>query len=111
MRHLDDIERDGSVFTDGVGTISMELADEVWDCLCRRRRRGTSKLDVKPSAYQVRFQGYKGVVVVNPELQGRQLCLRPSMNKFHSESSWDLEICKSFDRPSKAHLNRSVWVA
>ncbi len=110
LRHLDDIERNDSVFTDGVGTISMELADEVWESLCRRRRRDASKLNIKPSAYQMRFQGYKGVVVVDPELQGRQLCLRPSMNKFYSESSWNLEISKSFDRPSKAHLNRSIHI-
>ncbi|KAF8337536.1 RNA dependent RNA polymerase-domain-containing protein [Cantharellus anzutake] len=105
VRHLPDVERNGSIFTDGVGTISKELANEVWNRLCQRRRRRTL---IQPSVYQIRFQGYKGVVAVDPTLEGRKLCLRPSMNKFYSESSWNLEICKPFDRPSIAHLNRPL---
>ena len=37
-----------------------------------------------PSAYQIRFKGCKGVVAIDPTLDGNQMVIRPSMEKFQS---------------------------
>lgn len=46
-------------FTDGVGTMSKELARDIWTELKSTRRR-TRRLKGHPAAYQIRFQGSKG---------------------------------------------------
>ncbi|CCM00004.1 uncharacterized protein FIBRA_02029 [Fibroporia radiculosa] len=96
-------------FTDGVGTISTELGNLIWDALCasrpENRRRG-----LKPSAYQIRFLGYKGMVVIDEQLQGIKMHLRPSMNKFraHDDDLAEIEIARAFERPGTSYLNRPL---
>jgi RNA-dependent RNA polymerase len=95
--------------TDGVGTISPELAEMIWEEKCRAA--GHLREDrVKPSAYQFRFLGYKGVVVVDSQLNGIKMRLRESQRKFpmHNVAEAEFEIARSFDYPNPAHLNRSV---
>lgn len=60
--------------------------------------------------YQIRFLGYKGVVRVDPELEGIQMRLRPSMEKFkvHDIHEADIEIARAFSSPGKMYLNRYV---
>ena len=93
--------------TDGVGTISPQLADMIWEAKCSRHVR---EHRVKPSAYQFRFLGYKGVVVVDHKLQGIRLRLRESQRKFpvHDVEEAEFEIARSFDYPNPVHLNRFV---
>lgn len=98
------------VHSDGVGTISQELADMIWEEKCR----ATGNLRdsrVKPSAYQFRFLGYKGVVVVDSRLDGIKMRLRGSQCKFpvHNEEDAEFEIAGSFDTPIPVHLNRFVF--
>ena len=98
------------VHTDGVGTISQELADKIWEEKCR----ATGNLRenrVKPSAYQFRFLGYKGVVVVDSRLDGIKMRLRGSQCKFpvFDEEDAEFEIAGSFDTPIPVHLNRYVF--
>ena len=95
--------------TDGVGTISPKLADMIWEEKCKaggdlRENR------VKPSAYQFRFLGYKGVVVVDNRLEGIKMRLRESQRKFpvHDDEHAEFEIARSFDYPNPVHLNRCV---
>jgi len=65
-------------FTDGVGTISKELAIAITQALRTKRRRPLcSKIYLW--AFQVRFMGSKGMLSVDYKLQGRAICLRPSM--------------------------------
>ena len=45
-------------FTDGVGTISLELAKQIWDTI-RARRRSARRVRVYPKCFQIRFQGCK----------------------------------------------------
>ena len=45
-------------FTDGVGTISPELAKQIWDAMCTRRRR-SRRVRIYPKCFQIRFQGCK----------------------------------------------------
>jgi len=96
--------------TDGVGTISPKLADMIWKEKCRaagdlRENR------IKPSAYQFRFLGYKGVVVVDSRLEGIKMRLRESQCKFpvhDDDKPAEFEIARSFDYPNPVHLNRCV---
>ncbi|KAH9989051.1 RNA dependent RNA polymerase-domain-containing protein [Russula compacta] len=95
--------------TDGVGTISQELADMIWEEHCR----ATGNLRenrVRPSAYQFRFLGYKGVVVVDNRLQGIKMRLRESQRKFpvHNVEEAEFEIAQIFNSPIPVHLNRPI---
>jgi len=45
-------------FTDGVGTISPELARQIWDTI-RAGRRGAERVHIYPKCFQIRFQGSK----------------------------------------------------
>jgi len=83
---IDDIERNGYIFTDGVGTFSSRLRDEI----CERM-----KIRRKFSVMQIRYGGCKGTVSVNPDLDytEKQLILRKSMHKFISTHDV-LELCK-----------------
>src|SRR5690606_14239816 len=100
-------------FSDGIGIISVKLAEAV-------SKRLNLKNNRVPSAFQIRFAGYKGVVSIelgsnanstssstesgektpNPEFM---LKLRPSMKKFHSDH-YKLEILE-YAKPLKGYLN------
>ncbi|WOK99134.1 putative RNA-dependent RNA polymerase SHL2 [Canna indica] len=96
---FEDIERNGYVFSDGIGTITPDLALEIAEKL---------QLTVeKPSAYQIRYAGCKGVVAVWPgNGDGIRLSLRPSMNKFESNHTM-LEVV-SWTRFQAGFLNRQI---
>lgn len=112
---IEDVQRNGYVFTDGIGMISYGLAREM--CLV------LGLTDV-PSAFQIRFAGYKGVVAVHPWLDpseaqrsafieeirkragGARLILRPSMRKFASTHR-SLEVI-TYSSSMPFYLNREV---
>lgn len=106
---MDDVKHHNRVFTDGVGTISTELAKEIWHKLCEQSHR-TSSAPFDPVAFQIRFGGYKGMVAVDPRLSGLMMRLRPSMRKFHvyDSESMPLEIARAFLYPGRMYLNRQV---
>ncbi|KDO34636.1 hypothetical protein SPRG_00698 [Saprolegnia parasitica CBS 223.65] len=96
-RVLADVTRNGFCFSDGVGTISPALAKLVADEL---------QWPYVPSAFQIRYGGYKGVVALDPTLLEASLGLRRSMRKFESDLD-DLEICRpAFASP--CYLNRQL---
>lgn len=45
-------------FTDGVGTVSPELAKQIWDAV-RAGRRSARRVRIYPKCFQIRFQGCK----------------------------------------------------
>ena len=94
-------------FTDGVGTISREMARAIWGEL-RRRRRRLGNRTTYPRAYQIRFQGSKGMLSIDHKLQGKVIVLRPSMIKFEAPQSTTIEIARAFDKPGPFYLNRPL---
>jgi RNA-dependent RNA polymerase len=88
-------------FSDGIGKISKELADKVTR-KCGFRRMGIA---LTPSAFQIRYGGFKGVVAIDP-FSDKKLSLRPSMDKFPS-SHIGLEIL-SWSKFLPCYLNRQV---
>lgn len=105
---LEDIKRGQWCFTEGVGTLSRAMAKAISKVLKDSGKRAFRRLTTHPGAFQVRFQGSKGVVTVDPRLRGNAICVRPSMIKFEAPESLDVEIAQAFDRPSKYYLNRPL---
>ncbi|KAI0075266.1 RdRP-domain-containing protein [Panus rudis PR-1116 ss-1] len=107
---IDDLGTPPHIHTDGVGTISAELGDQIWEALCAGRDEGYRKMSVKPSAYQIRVLGYKGVVAVDHRLTGIKMRVRDSMNKFRipGKEHADIEIARAFERPGVTYLNRPL---
>ncbi|KAI0307864.1 RdRP-domain-containing protein [Multifurca ochricompacta] len=104
----EDIERDKYCFTEGVGSISPQLARKIWRALQQRGSRATRRAITYPRAFQIRLVGAKGMLSVDPSLSGDVVELRPSMIKFDAPHSTNVEIAQAFVRPSKYYLNRPL---
>ncbi|CAK8570444.1 unnamed protein product [Lathyrus sativus] len=84
------------VFSDGIGKISLEFARKV------AKKCG---YDSMPSAFQIRYGGYKGVVAVDPTSYWK-LSLRESMHKYDSDNDkLDVLACSKFQ---PCYLNRQL---
>ncbi|KAG8051760.1 hypothetical protein GUJ93_ZPchr0001g32555 [Zizania palustris] len=96
---FDDVVRNQYVFSDGIGKITPDLAMEVAERL--------QLIDNPPSAYQIRYAGFKGVIAVWEGCgDGIRLSLRPSMRKFESNHSV-LEVV-AWTRFQPGFLNRQI---
>ncbi|KAL3436741.1 RNA dependent RNA polymerase-domain-containing protein [Aspergillus tetrazonus] len=101
VKKIDDIERNGYIFSDGVGRISKFLAQIV-----------KSELKIKtptkepPSAYQFRLGGCKGMLIVSPEARPQEVHIRTSQFKFAALSQ-GLEIIR-WSQFTVASLNRQL---
>ncbi|KAI1392565.1 RdRP-domain-containing protein [Hypoxylon trugodes] len=98
--HIQDIERNGRCFTDGVGKIAPSRARFLVQNLSANKSKAI------PSVFQFRLGGSKGILVQWPDVPFNEVHLRPSQNKFNSTSK-GLEIIKS-SRFSIATLNRQT---
>ncbi|GMY18202.1 probable RNA-dependent RNA polymerase 1 [Fagus crenata] len=84
-------------FSDGIGKISAELAQDVaTKCGCK---------NYVPSAFQIHYGGYKGVVAVDPT-SSMKLSLRMSMCKYKSQSI-SLDVL-AWSRYQPCFLNRQI---
>ena len=96
---IDDVQRNGYTFSDGVGKISNMLA-----------RITASELGIvapdPPSVFQFRLGGFKGVLAVSHDVVQRQIHVRYSQYKFHSNSV-KLEIIR-WSQMGVANLNRQL---
>ncbi|ERM99496.1 hypothetical protein AMTRI_Chr10g230970 [Amborella trichopoda] len=83
-------------FSDGIGKISLAFARQV------ARRCG---LKQPPSAFQIRYGGYKGVIAIDPT-SFHKLALRPSMQKFNSNNTM---LCVTkWSQSMPCYLNREI---
>lgn len=95
----------GGNFTDGCGCVSRDIAVSLYrstrDLLWRRNQ--AKRL---PSVFQIRYQGIKGILVLNSALDSSTIVTRPSMKKFSTTRFPAISVC-DFSRPfSFGHLNR-----
>lgn len=100
VSRIPDTERNGRVFSDGVGTISLEAAERIWGII------GESK--GSPTCFQIRSAGAKGMLSLDLNLPGRKVRFRPSMIKFQSPDKGTLEICDTSSKPIPFVLNRQL---
>lgn len=85
------------VFSDGIGKMSAEFARKVASkCGCKRS---------SPSAFQIRYGGYKGVVAIDPT-SSLKLSLRKSMSKYESENT-KLDVL-AYSKFQPCYLNRQL---
>ncbi|XP_078361932.1 uncharacterized protein LOC144646274 [Oculina patagonica] len=82
-------------FTDGCGFMSPEFAAEVQNIM---------KLDVQPSAVQVRFRGIEGMLVLKEDLKGVKVQFHNSMQKFVTP---DENMPEDFDFADVVDYSRS----
>ncbi|KAG9008075.1 hypothetical protein FRB94_013732 [Tulasnella sp. JGI-2019a] len=104
---IQDIEREGSCFTDGIGDISPNMAARIVQSL-QSKRGNKKRFYVTPSAYQFRMGGYKGVLAVDYKLRGMEVRLRKSQSKFNSPGAQQIEIAQAFFKPKQVYLNRNL---
>ncbi|XP_050223876.1 RNA-dependent RNA polymerase 2 [Mercurialis annua] len=83
-------------FSDGIGKISLSFARQV------AQKCGLNKT---PSAFQIRYGGYKGVIAVDPN-SFRKLSLRASMLKFESDNRM-LNVTK-WTESMPCYMNREI---
>ncbi len=102
VEHIPDVKSDDCtrVFSDGVGTISRKAIEAIVKDLPPRKR--------KPTCFQIRWAGAKGMVALDPRLTSTRMRLRPSMIKFESGEKYNLEICDMASKPIELYLNRQM---
>ena len=101
IREIQDIERNGYKFTDGVGKISNFLAQ-----LIASELHITTVSGEPPSVFQFRLGGCKGVLAVSPDAKMREIHIRPSQYKFPAIHN-GLEIIR-WSQFAAATLNRQL---
>ncbi|KAF3917535.1 hypothetical protein AA313_de0200782 [Arthrobotrys entomopaga] len=107
MISVADVKRTGPdgkeyIFSDGCGTISTKMLRAIW------KKGGFDLERVRPTIFQIRFNGAKGVVSLDSRLPDKEFRLRHSMVKFQSASDNTIEICSSVTKPLPLHTNRQL---
>ncbi|KAK3314501.1 RNA dependent RNA polymerase-domain-containing protein [Apodospora peruviana] len=99
---IGDVERNDRVFSDGVGPISREAMEAIYDVIPQSKRF--------PTCFQIRWGGAKGMLTLDPSLKGCQFGIRPSMEKFATvdKINTHLEICDMASKPIPLVLNRQL---
>lgn len=97
---IPDVERNGRVFSDGVGVLSPQAAEAIHDAIPESKG--------EPTCFQIRWAGAKGMLSLDTELEGSQICIRPSMKKFESPDEANLDICDMASKPIPMMLNRQM---
>ncbi|KAI9782141.1 MAG: hypothetical protein M1835_004106, partial [Candelina submexicana] len=98
---IPDVEAHERCFSDGVGTISPNL-------LQRIHQGSKNKSYPRPTLFQIRYKGAKGMLSLDNRLTGETMCLRSSMVKFEGSDSNDLELCGAAKNPLSMYLNRQL---
>ena len=103
LHKIPDIERNGYNFTDGVGKLSLFLAQMAAQDLGLH-----NAFDDPPSLYQFRLGGCKGVLALDPAITKKEVHIRPSQHKFEALYT-GLEIirCSSLATP---FFNRQIII-
>ena len=90
VKIVTDIKNGGVEMTDGCGLISRELLEEVrmkYNSYIEREKdlvgHSDGKLAGSASSFQARLGGLKGMWVLDPTLEGKQLISRFSQEKYH----------------------------
>ncbi|OJD25479.1 hypothetical protein ACJ73_03154 [Blastomyces percursus] len=101
IKKIDDIERNGYIFSDGVGRLSHFLTQMIQSDLGIKTPSGEP-----PSVFQFRLGGCKGILAVSPEARQREVHIRKSQYKFEASHN-GLEIIR-YSHFSYATLNRQL---
>ncbi|GAP83628.1 putative NAM7-nonsense-mediated mRNA decay protein [Rosellinia necatrix] len=105
---IPDVENDNYVFTDGCGMISPRFAQE----LSRLLRLIFRDKRYTPSVFQIRYRGYKGVVMVDPTIKDPRILLklRKSMKKFSGGDDFSFSVVEYSKPYAYGYLNDEVVI-
>lgn len=103
LHEIPDIERNGYTFTDGVGKMSLFVAQMAATDLGL-----PNAWDDPPSLVQFRLGGCKGVLALDPLIAGGEVHIRPSQKKFDAEYR-GLEIIR-FAALATPFFNRQIII-
>ena len=104
IKQIPDIEKNGYCFTDGSGQISFDYMRRVAESL----NIVGSKEEI-PSALQIRFQGCKGVLTMNPHItSSNHIILRDSQVKFEGSKHHNTLEILNFSKANPCHLNQQI---
>jgi len=98
IRRVAEVTSNGYMFSDGCASMSLSIAKRAAEAL---------NLHYIPSAVQIRLAGIKGMLSLDPTLEGDVICVRPSMEKFAAPQHSAFEVV-TWARPLKAHLNKQI---
>ncbi|EPE27935.1 P-loop containing nucleoside triphosphate hydrolase [Glarea lozoyensis ATCC 20868] len=102
---IPDIEAQDYVFTDGCGLISKHLARE----LSRVLRVAFRNTRYTPSVFQIRYRGYKGVLMLDPGMEKQTwVKFRKSMKKFHGGDDHSFSVVEYSKPYGFGNLNDEV---
>lgn len=95
---ISDVATKDYIFTDGCGLVSKHLAKQ----LVQRANIKYRNQRYLPSVFQIRYRGYKGVLMLEPDLNGQILVkFRDSMRKFKGGNDLSFSVVNY----SKVRLN------
>ena len=86
----DDLEDNGKVFSDGCGGIGKYLAKHIYTEV----KETEDVLNYIPAVYQIRLQGYKGVLALDTAMPCNSIKVRPSMEKFQTVMYPNICVCE-----------------
>ncbi|CAD8123706.1 unnamed protein product [Paramecium sonneborni] len=101
---VDDLlDQNKKLYTDGIGKISQDLIDQI-----RLKMRVNSK--IKISAIQIRYEGAKGLLVLDETLGNKTIILRRSMVKYNpAKGGYPNKIqILDFNKFRGGYLNRQI---
>ena len=89
FKDIPDVELNGHIFTDGCGLMSLDFAKYI----ARLKKIVFHGNRYTPSVIQIRYRGYKGVLMVNPlREKGEAVQFRKSMRKFTGSQDDTLSV-------------------
>ena len=102
---IPDITKGEYIFTDGCGLISTHMAQ----LLVQKLRIRFRNKRYSPSVFQIRYRGYKGVLELEPKLQGKTLVqFRDSMRKVNDAPDITFSVVEYSKPYSFGYLNDEV---
>lgn len=102
LKEIADTMRNGYNFTDGVGKISLFMAQNI------AHELGLPVHSDPPCAFQFRMGGCKGMLAVDPKAKDRDVYIRPSQYKFAAQQN-GLEVIR-WSSFAAAKLNRQLII-
>jgi len=100
---IEDVEFKDYIFTDGCGLISPRFAHQ----LVQRRKIAFRNIPYTPSVFQIRYRGYKGVLMIDLGMKGGiQAKFRKSMKKFSGGEDLSFAVVE-YSKARHSYLNPS----
>ncbi|KXS97624.1 hypothetical protein AC578_5741 [Pseudocercospora eumusae] len=104
---IDDVKLGEFVFTDGCGMIAVQLAK----LIAQRKRIIYRNKKYLPSVLQIRYRGYKGVLMIDPTLRGKtQVLFRHSMKKLKDVKDLSFSVVEHSKPYTFGFLNDEIVV-